>query len=332
MPLVGRYGGKAFVLGLLLIPLASLTALATSAAEIDAVRISMDGPGTLGVALGIFLIMFGVALGLRLDDFRALTHHPRRFLVGFGAQVIGLPLATFLLVLLLKPIPSIALGMMVVAACPGGSVSNLFTHLSRGDVAYSVTLTAISSLAAALLTPTLILFWTNAYGPTAALLNELPFDARSFVIQTTLLLALPLALGMSVRAKAEQTALKLRPYMTRAGGAVLAILVFYGAVRLTPVLWPVLGVIGGLAILHNAVAFGMGWLAGRFIDPSPAARRTLIFEVGVQNVGLALVILLAQLEGLGGAMAMAAIWGSWHLIAGCVLVTLYRRHDRRIGA
>ena len=130
-----------------------------STTELDNLRIVLDPIGQTGVALALMLVMFSVALGLRVDDFRFLIKQPLIFLGGVAAQVLVLPLVTYLLVIFLAPAPSIALGMIVVACCPGGAVSNLMTYLSRGNVAVSVALTATSSMLAAILTPASILFW-----------------------------------------------------------------------------------------------------------------------------------------------------------------------------
>ena len=157
---------------------------------LDSLRIVLDPLGQAGVALALMLVMFGVALGLRVQDFRILADKSSLYVGGVVAQIVLLPLVTFGLILLISPPPSIALGMIVVACCPGGSVSNLLTYLSRGDIAVSVALTATSSMLAALLTPASTLFWAQAYGPTAELLISLDVNPWLFIGQTTLLLAL----------------------------------------------------------------------------------------------------------------------------------------------
>ena len=188
---------------------------------LDSLRIVLDPIGQTGVALALMLVMFSVALGLRVDDFTFLRDKPLLFVGGVVAQVLVLPLATFFLILVMKPAASIALGMIVVAACPGGAVSNLLTYLSRGNVATSVALTTTSSLLAAVLTPTSIMFWSHAYEPTATLLESLDVSPMMFLAQTTFLLAVPLVLGMFVAAKAPDVAMRIRkrsqPRALRAG-------------------------------------------------------------------------------------------------------------------
>lgn len=275
------------------------------------------------------IMVFGVALGLRSDDFSFLLRRRRLFAGGLAAQIAGLPLLTLLLVNLLAPPPSIALGMLVVACCPGGASSNLLTYLARGNVAYSVALTAASSVLAAVLTPASILFWSHTYGPTADLLRSIELNAFAFLLQTTLLLGLPLVLGMIIAARIPDVACRLRPKMALLGTLALAGVIAYGVVHFFVLLAPALPLLAGVGIAHNALAFGGGLLAGHLLGADRAARRALTFEVGIQNSGLAIVILLAQLEGLGGAAAIAAFWGVWHLLAGGFIVLILRASDRR---
>lgn len=294
---------------------------------LDSLRIVLDPVGQIGVALALMLVMFSVALGLRIDDFSFLRDKPLLFLGGVTAQVVVLPLATFLLILLIQPPASIALGMIVVACCPGGAVSNLLTYLSRGNVAASVALTATSSLLAAILTPASILFWSHAYEPTATLLQTLDVNPMLFLGQTTFLLALPLVLGMVVAAKAPEVAARIKKRTTIVGVSVLVSVIIYGIAYFFPILWPAVPMLGTVVVTHNAVAFATGALAGFALSPYRGTRRALTFEIGIQNSGLALVILLSQLQGLGGAAAIAAVWGVWHLIAGGLLALFFTQFD-----
>jgi len=296
---------------------------------IDNLRIVLDPLGQAGVAAALMLVMLSVALGLRVDDFTLLLGRRRLFFGGVATQVVGLPLVTYVLVLIIVPPPSIALGMFVVACCPGGASSNLLTYLARGDVAYSVALTATSSMLAAVLTPVSILFWSQAYGPTAALLQEIDVSPWIFLGQTLLLLGIPLLAGMVVAARAPDVAARLRRTMALAGMLALGGVIVYGAVHFYPMLAAALPVLGALAVLHNTVAFLTGAVAGLLLRAGARQRRALTFEVGIQNSGLALVILLAELKGIGGAAALAAIWGVWHLLAGALIVLWFRGVDRR---
>ena len=296
---------------------------------LDSLRIVLDPIGQAGVAAALMLVMFGVALGLRVSDFRLLADQPRVFVGGVITQIFVLPLVTFGLIHLIAPPPSIALGMIVVACCPGGSVSNLLTYLSRGQLAVSVALTATSSMLAALLTPASTLFWVQSYEPTAALLRSLDVSPLLFIGQTTLLLAIPLFAGMLFAAKAPKVAARIQKRTTMVGALVLVGTIIYGFAYFYPVLWPAVGLLLGITVIHNSAAFLTGAAAGWLLSPIPAVRRALTFEVGIQNSGLALIILLAQLKGVGGAAAIAAVWGMWHIVAGGAVALVYNLIDGR---
>jgi BASS family bile acid:Na+ symporter len=299
---------------------------------LDNLRIVLDPKGQIAIAVALMLIMFGIALGLRPAHFASLLERRTVFLGGVLTQVLGLPLVTLLLVTLLTPPPSMALGMFVVACCPGGAVSNLFTYLAQGDVAYSVSLTATSSVLAAFLTPVSILFWSQMYPPTSNLLRTIDFHALAFLMQTTILLAVPLVLGMLLAVRAPLLATRIRKRITLAGTLVLGVAIAYGTAKFFALLLPALAMIATLTAIHNAFAFGSGALAGGLLRADRATRRALVFEVGIQNSGLAIVILLGQFSGLGGAAAIAAVWGVWHLVAGGIIVLTYRYRDRARAA
>lgn len=294
---------------------------------LDAVRIELAPGAQFVMPVILAVIMFAVALSVRVEDFKALREQPWQFAGAAGAQIIGLPLLTLGLVYLLNPLPSIALGMFVVASCPGGNVSNFLTHLARGDTAFSVSLTAISSLAAALLTPFSIMFWTALYPPTSQLVNEIEVEALPFVIRTTTLLAIPLLTGMLLAHRYPGVAKVLRPIFLVAGIIGLFFLVFGALVSNFSIFAMIAGSVLGLVILHNAAAFGLGAVSGYVLGFAAQRRRTLTFEVGIQNTGLGLIILLGQFQGLGGAAAVTAMWAVWHLFSGTALVGIYRGLD-----
>ncbi|WP_428407911.1 bile acid:sodium symporter family protein [Hyphococcus sp.] len=289
------------------------------------IALSPLSQGLLSAA--IIIMIFAIALGLKPEHFSFLKSDPKLFWGGLAAQLIGLPLMTLLLVTALAPHPSIALGMIVVAACPGGNVSNFMTWSARGDTAYSVSLTAGSSVVAALWTPAAILFWSALYPPTAELLNTINFNRLSFVIQTTVMLAAPLTLGMLGAHYFPAAADKIRKPLALFGAGILAIVIIDGFIRLTGALLPAWSLILIPVALHNGAAFALGAGAGRLLGASVPRRRTLAFEVGIQNAGLAIVLLLAQLKGLGGAAAIAAVWGVWHFFSGGAMILLYRTLD-----
>lgn len=295
--------------------------------DLDQLVIVLTAPVERLLGLAIILMMFAIALSIKKSDFHSVATKPKLFAAGLLSQLIALPAATVVLIQFIQPAPSVALGMIVVAACPGGNVSNFLSWIARANVAYSVALTATSSLVAAMATPAAILFWSNLYSPTAMLLTELEFNQLAFIAQTTTMLALPLGLGMTVRQVRPNFAEKIRKPIAAIGATLIIFVIVYSAFDIVPLLLPVWPLILGPVIIHNLMAFALGAIAGAIANGSPAERRTLIFEVGIQNAGLAVVLLLAPLQGLGGAASVAAVWGVWHFISGGAIVLFFRVSD-----
>ena len=166
--------------------------------EMDAVRLNFNPQSLWALNAIIGLIMFGVALELKPRDFKAVFVTPKPVLIGLAAQFVLLPAFTFLLALAIRPAPSIALGMMLVAACPGGNVSNFLTHYARGNTALSVSMTAVSTAVAIVMTPLNLALWAGMYEPTAAILRAVSLDPLDMLLAVALLLGLPMAAGMAI--------------------------------------------------------------------------------------------------------------------------------------
>ncbi|WCL53823.1 bile acid:sodium symporter family protein [Gimibacter soli] len=283
------------------------------------------------MAFSIAFTMFSVALGLRLAHFRPLAARPHALLAGYATQLIGLPLLTLALVWLIRPDPSLAFGMILVASCPGGNVSNFYTLMARGNVAYSVTLTALSSVLAALTVPLSVLFWGGLYPPVAALLDEIDINGASFLMQTALMLGLPLVLGMTLAARFPKATERHRPLALRISLALLLGIVIFGLYTNAGLLAEYWTDIVPLTAVHNLLAFALGAGAGALFLRDAGDRRALAFEVGIQNSALGLAILMTQFGGIGGAVMLTATWGIWHFIGGFITLALYRFADARFS-
>ena len=292
---------------------------------LDAIQLDFE-PGKL-LALNIILavLMFGVALDLRLADFRAVLRAPKGPLVGIATQLLLLPPATFLLVQLIDPIPSVKLGMMLVAACPGGNVSNFLVWMARGNTALSVSMTAVTSSAAVFTTPFNLAFWASMDPDTRALLADVAVDAGDMFTTILLLLALPLAAGMMFRARYPAFSARIQRPLRMTDGAIflgfIALAFYSNRGYLTAAILPVLGIV----IVHNAMALGLGYAVARLLQLPTRDRRAITLEVGVQNSGLGLALIFNFFAGLGGTAIVAAWWGSWHLVGGFSLAMLWSR-------
>ncbi|MEM1263139.1 MAG: bile acid:sodium symporter [Pseudomonadota bacterium] len=293
-------------------------------AALDAVQLNFS-PATL-TALNVVLavIMFGVALDLTTRDFRRVLTMPRAFVVGLTAQFLLLPAATTLLVFALRPPPSIALGMFLVASCPGGTISNFLTSYARGNTALSVSMSAVSSLAAIVMTPLSLTFWSSLYPPSAALLTDIALDPLGVVVVVLLVLAVPLLVGLATRSRLPRLAQRLySPF--RLASAIF----FFGFVGLAlHANWTTFVAhvtdIAILVIAHNVVAFCSGYGLASLARLAPYDRRAVTMEVGIQNSGLGLVLIFDFFDGLGGTAIIAAMWGIWHIVAGFTVAQWWR--------
>ncbi|MBL4853136.1 MAG: bile acid:sodium symporter [Robiginitomaculum sp.] len=299
--------------------------------NIDQINIEMGGSWEFVLAAMLAVMMFAVALGLRPAQFTFFKADPKHYIAGVAAQILGLPLLTLGLVYLLDPLPSLALGMILVAACPGGNISNILTLFARGNTALSVSLTATSSLAAAFITPISILFWLSLYPPTRSLLTSINFDVWAFLMQTLLILALPILLGMLVAWKAAKLAARIQKPLALISASLLILLILFGFFKYRDIIPQIFLLVLPLVIIHNAFALVLGYFSGLITKADIPTRRALTFEVGIQNSGLAFVILVTQLSGLGGAAVLVATWGLWHIIAGGVIIGFFKFSDRRLG-
>ncbi|MCG8374047.1 MAG: bile acid:sodium symporter, partial [Balneolales bacterium] len=167
--------------------------------SIDALQLNLGGKGLLVMNISLCFIMFGVALELTVRDFKNLVKNPKSTLGGVFSQFIFLPAITFVLVYFLDPAPSLALGMFMVAACPGGNISNFFSQLAGGNTALSVTMTAIATTLAMIATPLNFMFWASLYEPTNAILREVSLDLFKVFEIVVLILGVPLICGMLLR-------------------------------------------------------------------------------------------------------------------------------------
>jgi len=299
------------------------------AAALNQLNVNMGGPWEFVLAAMLAVMMFAVALGLRPAHFTFFKTDPKHYMAGVLAQILGLPLLTLGLVYLLNPIPSLALGMILVASCPGGNISNILTLFARGNTALSVSLTATSSLAAAFITPISILFWLSLYPPTRSLLTSINFDVWAFLLQTLMILAVPICLGMLVAWKAPKLAARIQKPLALISASLLILLILFGFFKYRDIIPQMFLLVVPLVIIHNACALALGYMSGLVTRADTPTRRALTFEVGIQNSALAFVILVTQISGLGGAAILVATWGLWHIIAGGVIIGLFKFSDKR---
>jgi len=294
-------------------------------AAIDQVRLNFNPQGLLIINVAIGLMMFGVALELKLEDFKRIVVAPKAPCIGLAAQFILLPAFTFLLTLILNPPPSIALGMMLVAACPGGNLSNIITYLAKGNCAVSVSMTAVSTAAAIFMTPFNLALWGSLNPRTAQILKEVSLSPFDVFVNIFIILGIPLVLGLFLARSFPFLVGRLRkPFK------IFSLIFFIGIVAgALGANWQhfinYVGLVFLGVLIHNALALNLGYWAGRLAGLSEADKRAVSIEVGIQNSGLGLVLVFNFFGGIGGMAIITAWWGIWHIIAGLIAAFIFSR-------
>ncbi|AVO36360.1 bile acid:sodium symporter family protein [Pukyongiella litopenaei] len=295
--------------------------------SIDDVVLNFDA-GNLRVLNAILaILMFSIALDLRTADFSRVLRAPKPLLVGLMSQFLLLPALTFLMLLAFRPQPSIAMGLILIAACPGGNISNFITHRAGGNVALSVSMTAFATVSAIVITPANIALWGYLYTPTRAILQQVRIDPVSVAITVGVMLVLPLILGMVLRARRPALAARINRPMQMLSLAIFAGFIAVALAGNWGFLVQFAGVIVGLVFVHNALAFTGGYTIATLAGLAERDRRSVTIETGIQNSGLGLVLIFAFFGGLGGMAVAAAFWGVWHAIAGLALAALFARRE-----
>jgi len=296
-------------------------------ADIDLVRLNFNPQAQLGLNLVLALVMFGIALDLKLGDFKAALRTPRALAIGLVSHHLLFPAFTFGLIQLLRPQPSIALGMLLVSSCPAGHISNFFTHRARGNAALSVSISTLSTLGAIVATPLNVAFWASLDGPMSALLRSFSLDPLQMLVDVAILLGVPLAAGLTISHRWPALAKKAHGPL-RSFSLLVFVVFVAGALALN---WGIFREWGQrvvvLVLVHNALALTLGYLFARAARLPERDRRAVAFETGIQNSGLGLVLVFNFFGGLGGMAIVTAWWGIWHIIAGLSLSTWWMKRD-----
>ena len=312
-------------------------------ALLDSLNINLGAGEMVIVNIILAFVMFGVALGIKVQTFKEVFKNPKSVIVGMLLQWVALPAITCLLAIILNPVitPMVAIGMLLVASCPGGNISNFMSSLSKGNIELSVSMTAITTAFAPLITPFTFWFWGTLYCRFAAVRNDIPtleIPFMDMLEQILLILGLPIIAGVLFAHYFPNASKRImKP------AQILSILLFIGmvAVSLTQVLtaleskWAVYASILCalvVVIIHNASALSTGYFGSGLMKLPPLDRRSLTIEVGIQNSGLGLALLFnpaifdpALWSHNGGMVIITALWGIWHIVSGLTISSIFRR-------
>ena len=310
-------------------------------ALIDAINVNMNKTGMDIINLVLAFVMFGVALGIKPSSFLDIVRRPQSMIIGVICQIILLPALTFLLTITFKNwiSPMVALGMLLVAACPGGNISNFITSFSRGNIELSVSLTAFNTAACIVTTPLNFSFWGNLYLDFAEkrmILPELDIPFWEIFKTIVILLGVPLVLGCLCAQYLPKLANALKKpmqYLSIAFFIVMVVLTFGNNID---AFMKCIRYIFLIVLVHNLLALGIGFCMGTICRTPYKDRRTLTIETGIQNSGLGLVLLFNPAifnpeiwANNGGMVVITAWWGVWHIISGLTLAYLWRAKGRK---
>ena len=305
---------------------------------IDSINVTLNAGGMNVINIVLAFVMFGVALGIKPKMFVDVFKNPKSVILGIVCQLVLLPLFTFILALSFGPYISwtMAMGMILVASCPGGNISNFMSSLSKANIELSVSLTAISTALAVFTTP--FNFWL--YGSLYLKLANIPGDVPTLVIPLwdvfktiVILLGIPLVLGILTSHFLPNVARKLKKpfqWVSIIFFLIMVILSFMGNID---AFLKCIKYIFLVVLVHNAMCLLIGFCTGSIFKVSRQDRRTLTIETGIQNSGLGLVLLLgtslfAGFPPHGGMLVITAWWGIWHIISGLTVSFLFNKSKK----
>ncbi len=266
-----------------------------------------------------------VALNLKWQDFVAVKKAPKAVLVGLFSQFLVLPASTLLLTLLLDLDPGIELGMILVAACPGGAISNFVTQLSRGNTALSISMTAVSSVLAVVMLPLNFVFWSGFNPHADELLKAIDVDSSALIFNLLTVLAMPLVLGLVLSHSFSGFARKLHRILNITSIIALLLFIVVAVNKNYAAFTSHFTQLFLIVLIHNAIAFLLGFSAARLGRLNMADTKATTIEVGMQNSSLAIAIVFSQFHGEPGMALISAFWGTWHIVSGLGIAGLFRQ-------
>jgi BASS family bile acid:Na+ symporter len=289
--------------------------------ELDFIKINFSQQQLSLLNFCLAFIMYGVSLEIDREQIKELASNFKSTIIGLASQILLLPLLTALFIYVLKPSPSIALGMIIISACPGGNVSNYATNLANGNVSLSVALTIASSLLSVVTTPLIFQMLSSS------LLSNNTLVSVSFVdmfTSTIKLILIPLILGLYMQMKYINIVKKILPFVK-----VISVLIFLAFILLA--IWGNLDNLKNYihfvffyVIIHNLSALAIGYVFPKTLGIKEMDCKTISIETGIQNSGLGLVLVFNFFNGNGGMALMTAWWSIWHLISAAILAGFWK--------
>lgn len=276
--------------------------------------------------LTLALMVLGLALDIRPKDFLRVVETPKAPMIGLFAQFLLLPAFTCLLTLLVDLPAGVELGMILVAACPGGALSNFITHLSGGNTALSISITAISSTVAVVMLPINFVFWAGLNPVANALLLEVNVNGMDILQSLLIVLAAPLLLGFAIQHYFPKLAVKLHQILKYISLVALVAFIFIAVYRNQDHFLAHFNMLFLVVLAHNGLALATGYFSASAAKLNTADKKAVTLEVGMQNSSLAIAIVFTQFNAEYGMALISAFWGTWHIVSGGTFAMVARFH------
>lgn len=291
----------------------------------EPITIEFNPESLIALNVMIAIMMFGVSLELKFDDFKRIIKNPKAPVIGLVIQFLILPAFTCLVTWALDIDPMLAMGMILVASCPGGTFSNIMAWMAKGNVAVSVSMTAVSSIAASVMTPFNFAFYAWLNPNTRELMTEIAMEPMSLLLLVVMVLGVPLILGMIIGQRFPNLSRQVEKPLRITAMLIMMALAGLAFIKSTDQFVKYFDLFFVLVVAHNAIAIALGYVGAMLMKLPIADRRSIALEVGIQNGALALVIIFTFFPHASGMLLIAAFWGVWHLVSGLVLSTIWSR-------
>lgn len=304
--------------------------------QLDTLAINFNRTGNWLLLLFMAVVMYGVALGLKPQFFRGVFNRPRSLFIGLVCQWLVLPFVTFLMCVLLRGFipPLVAMGLILVASCPGGAVSNFMTSYAKGNAELSVLMSTVTTLGAPIFTPINYAIWGGLYvkymdSRAGEVLRTLQVPPIQIAMTVILIIGVPVLLGLITVKFAPNASAKLKELMRYLSIAVFIVVAAIMISQNIILFEEYIGYIFIIVLIHNLLGFGVGYTASTIGKTPVKDRRAVTLEIGTQNSGLGLLLLFNT--GIfppdvakGGMVFVTAWWGVWHIVSGLILGTVFR--------
>lgn len=289
----------------------------------------MDQISTIVLAVGLIVIMLGMGLSLKIDDFKLIFVHPKAIIIGLINQLVLLPLIGFLICLIFPLKPEIAIGVMILAACPGGPTSNLIAHLAKGDIALSVSLTAISSFITILTIPFIVNFALTYFLAEGQMVQ---LNIVQTIIQIFAIIVIPVSIGMVIRKYKEKFAFKMEKPVKIASGILLIVIILGIVIKEKDKVIGYFEQAGIVSLILNITTMLLGYYSAKLFKIVDARAVSIAIESGIQNGTLAISIAVVLLSNETFAIAPAIYSLLMFLTGGIVIYLGTKRKNRVLSA